>query len=294
MSRKHNLSPGVGIGSQRNSSPVDVERLSEETLRNLLEAIEADEVSLPTLPEVAIDVKEAAESPDVTVGQLASMIGQDTALTARILKVANSPLLRSGWEVTDLQLAVGRLGVIYTSNLAIGFAMEQMFQSKSKTIDLKLREVWRKSLQVAGICHAICRRQPEVRSDLAVLAGIVHMIGALPVLAYADAHDDLLANPAGLDQVIESIHPVLGTRILKQWEFPELLAQVPSGYTDLSRQSGQLDLIDVVQAAAIVANEGNNRLLGQVEWNAVPSLISLGIQRADVAVYLEEAAALAG
>ena len=63
------------------------------------------------------------------------MIGNDAALTARIFKVVNSPLLRTNKEITDLQMAIGRLGINYTCNLATGLAMEQMFQATSDVID---------------------------------------------------------------------------------------------------------------------------------------------------------------
>lgn len=88
MSRKHNLSPvGEGYGAQIKSLPLSLDDVSEQTLRALLKAVEDDEVALPTLPEVALKVREAAELPDVTIARLAGVIGTDTALTARMLKV---------------------------------------------------------------------------------------------------------------------------------------------------------------------------------------------------------------
>ena len=66
-------------------------------------------------------------------------IAADAALTARIIKVVNSPLLRTNKEITDLQMAVGRLGINYTCNLATGLAMEQMFQATSDVVDATSR-----------------------------------------------------------------------------------------------------------------------------------------------------------
>ncbi|KSQ21807.1 histidine kinase [Pseudomonas aeruginosa] len=263
--------------------------LSDIALRDLLKAIEDDEVALPTLPEVALAVREAAESPDVSISQLASVIGTDTALTARILKVVNSPLLRSGWEITDLQAAIGRLGVIYTSNLAVGLAMEQMFCGKSKAVDGKLRDIWKKSLLVAGVCYSICRHRSDLKADQALLAGLVHMIGVLPILTYADHHNELHTAPADLDSVIERIHPQIGFRILEQWDFPAQLTAVPRGYADLTRRSGALDYVDVVQAAALITSLGGESKYAAIDWDTVPGIQALGLKRSDVHLYLEEA-----
>ncbi|PKM00621.1 MAG: hypothetical protein CVV17_08140, partial [Gammaproteobacteria bacterium HGW-Gammaproteobacteria-7] len=69
-------------------------KLAEKVQRELIQAIDNDELVLPTLPEVALKVREAAEDPDIGIAQLSKVIGNDAALTARIVKVVNSPLLR--------------------------------------------------------------------------------------------------------------------------------------------------------------------------------------------------------
>jgi HD-like signal output (HDOD) protein len=293
VSRKHNLSPvGEDYGVQVKSLRLSSDDVSEQTLRALLKAVEDDEVALPTLPEVALKVREAAERSDVTIARLAGVIGTDTALTARMLKVVNSPLLRSGWEVNDLQAAIARLGVIYTSNLAVGLAMEQMFRSKSKALDRRLREVWRNSVVVAGVCHSICKRRSDLSAGQAFLAGLVHMIGVLPILSYTDKHS-LQVSPQELDYVINHIHPIIGHRILAQWDFPAQLADVPSGFSDLSRRSEKTDYVDVVQAACIISSQGGAGPLSSVDWEENHALLALGLKRSDVGLYLEEASALA-
>lgn len=293
MSR-NNFSPeGKGEAAHVTDRKVSLDDVSEQTLKALLNAIEGDEIALPTLPEVALRVRHAAESPEVSIAQLASVIGTDTALTARILKVVNSPLLRSGWVINDLQSAIARLGVVYTSNLSAGLAMEQMFRSKSKTVDKKLREIWRQSLLTAGLCHLICRKRSDLKADQAILAGLVHMLGVLPILTYADAQD-LDLSPDDLEHVITQAHPVIGQRILAEWNFPSQLADVPGGYADLTRKAEHLEYVDVVQAACILAAPAGSQPFGDVDWNDVPSLEALGLKRSEAALYLEEAALLFG
>ena len=226
-------------------------KLAEKVQKELTQAIDNDELVLPTLPEVALKVREAAEDPDISIPQLSKVIGNDAALTARIIKVVNSPLLRTNKEITDLQMAVGRLGINYTCNLATGLAMEQMFQATSDVVDRKMREVWNKSTEIAGICHVLCKHYTRLLPDQATLAGLVHQIGVLPILTYAEDHSELLADSISLNHVIEQIHPIIGDKILRTWDFPELIAMVPSQYLDFTRDSAKVDYVNIVQVATL-------------------------------------------
>lgn len=252
-------------------------KLAEKVQQELLRAIDNDELVLPTLPEVALRVREAAEDPDVSIHDLARVIGNDAALTARIIKVVNSPLLRTNKEITDLQMAIGRLGINYTSNLATGLAMEQMFQATSDVVDRKMREVWNKSVEVAGICHALCRHYTRLMPDQATLAGLVHQIGVLPILTYAEENSELLADSISLNHVIERIHPVIGDRILKAWEFPAPIAEVPGHYLDFTRDSAKADYVDIVQVATLQSYLGSQHPFTELDWSGIPSFAKLGI-----------------
>lgn len=252
-------------------------KLAEKVQQELIHAIENDELVLPTLPEVALKVREAAEDPDVGIAQISKVIGNDAALTARIIKVVNSPLLRSNKEITDLQMAVSRLGINYTCNLATGLAMEQMFQATSDVVDRKMREVWNKSTEIAGICHVLCRHYTRLMPDQATLAGLVHQIGVLPILTYAEDHNELLADSISLNHVIEQIHPIIGDKILRTWEFPEPIAMVPSQYLDFSRDSAKADYVDIVQVATLQSYLGSEHPYTQLDWSKVPAFAKLGL-----------------
>ncbi|QEY61874.1 HDOD domain-containing protein [Metapseudomonas lalkuanensis] len=252
-------------------------KLADKVQQELIQAIESDELVLPTLPEVALKVRETAEDPNASIQDLAKVIGNDAALTARIIKVVNSPLLRTNKEITDLQMAISRLGMNYTSNLATGLAMEQMFQATSDVIDRKMREVWNKSTEIAGICHVLCRHYTRLMPDQATLAGLVHQIGVLPILTYAEEHNELLADSISLNHVIERIHPLIGDRILRAWEFPEPIAAVPSQYLDFSRNSARVDYVDIVQVATLQSYLGSEHPYTQLDWSQVAAFSKLGL-----------------
>lgn len=252
--------------------------LIETVQSELMDAINNDELILPTLPEVALQVREAAEDPDVGIGELSKVISNDAALTARIIKVVNSPLLRSNSEISDLNMAVARLGMGYTANLAMGLAMEQMFQATSDVIDRRLREVWQRSTEIAGISHVLCRHFTRLPPDQATLAGLVHQIGILPILTYAEENGQLLNDSFTLEKVIERLHPELGQRILQAWDFPPALACVPVEHLDFDRQTPQQDLVDIVQVALLQSYAGSEHPLGKIDWTGVDAFRKLGLE----------------
>ncbi|MCF6754500.1 HDOD domain-containing protein [Pseudomonas stutzeri] len=251
--------------------------LADKVQRGLTRAIENDELILPTLPEVALQVREAAEDPDVSILALSKVIGNDAALTARIIKVVNSPLLRTNREITDLQMAISRLGINYTCNLATGLAMEQMFQATTDVVDRKMREVWNKSTEVAAISHVLCRHYTRLLPDQATLAGLVHQIGILPILTYAEEHGELMADSISLNHVIDRIHPLLGEKILRAWDFREPIAIVPGQYSDFTRNSPTVDYVDIVQVATLQSYLGTNHPYTQLDWSQIPAFAKLGL-----------------
>ncbi len=250
-----------------------------DTVRQeLLNAIESDQLVLPTLPEVALRVREIAEDPDASIAQLNDVIGNDAALTARIIKVANSPLLRAPKEIESLNMALMRLGMEYTCNIATGLAMEQMFQATSDMVDKRLREIWARSSEIAGICHVLCKHRTNLRPDQATLAGLVHKIGVLPILTYAEEHPHLLKDSFTLDKVIEALEGEVGDRILQSWEFPDELRRVPSQHMDFKRHADAPDYSDIVTVALLQSHMGGDHYLSEVDYSEVTSFTRLGLE----------------
>lgn len=251
--------------------------LADKVQQDLVAAISNDDLVLPTLPEVALQIRKAAEDPEISVSALSKMIGRDTALSARLIKIVNSPLLRATQEVTDLHTAITRLGVNYSSNLAIGLVMEQIFHARSEVVEHKMRDVWRKSLEIAGVSYALCRRYTDLKPDQAALGGLVHQIGVLPILTYAEDHNELLADPVSLNHVIDKIHPVIGEKLLRVWDFPEKLVKVPGLYLDFERESERVDYVDLVQIASLYCHKNTDHPLARIDAFSVPAFRKLKI-----------------
>jgi HD-like signal output (HDOD) protein len=243
----------------------------------LAQAAEQDQLELPTLPEVALRIRDTASNRNVSGAALAGVISEDPALSAQLLRMANSSLFRAARPIEDLRAAITRMGVEYTANLATGLAMQGMFQSTSELIDRKLREIWTQATDIAAICGVLARSFTDIPADQATLAGLTHSIGVLPILAWAEENDDLIENEQILDRVVDSARGPIGTMILTRWNFPAEMACVPSLLRRYDRQVADTDLVDIVQIAELQSVIGSEHPLNEMDWSAVTAFNRIGL-----------------
>ena len=250
----------------------------EQLLVDLQNQIDNNELILPTLPEVALRVRDAVESDDTSAGQIAEIVATDTALSARLLQVANSPLYRARNPIDNLQNAIARMGYAVVRNLVTTLVMRQMFQATSESLDVRLRRLWEHSVQVSAISRVLAGQVNGLQKDQAMLGGLIHDIGALPILVRADDFPELLEDEVLLDSVITKLHPILGEKILRTWEFPESLIAVAAEHENLSRSpSHGPDYVDVVMVANLQSYIGSDHPYAELDWSEIPAFERLGI-----------------
>jgi len=251
----------------------------EVFVNELIEDLESGQLQLPTLPEVALRVRDVVDDEDANASQIAEIIAQDAALSARLIQVANSPLYRGRQEIDRLSMVVARLGNKLVRNLVTSQVMKQMFQATNDVVDQHLRAVWEHSVQVAAIARALAGSVPGVMPDQAMLAGLIHDIGTLPILYRAEERDELLETPGLLDQLIARLHTRIGGAILKHWKFPDALVAVAAEHENLERtHEGGPDLVDLVQVANLQSHIDTDHPLGQVDWGGVSAFQRLGFE----------------
>ncbi len=252
---------------------------SEEIVLNeLIHELESGQLQLPTLPEVALRVRDAVEDENANASQIADIIAQDAALSARLIQVANSPLYRGRQEIDRLSMVVARLGNKLVRNLVTSQVMKQMFQATHDAIDQRLRAVWEHSVQVAAIARALAAPCPGIAPDQAMLAGLLHDIGTLPILYRAEQREELLDTPATLDTLISHLHTRIGGAILTHWRFSDSLVEVATQHENLDRtHDGGPDLVDIVQVANLQSHIGTEHPLGKVDWGRVSAFQRLGL-----------------
>ena len=251
--------------------------LVQQVKQDIIKALENDELVLPTLPEVALQVRDVAEDVTSSITDLTAILSRDAALSARMVKVANSPLIRASVLVSDLNTAVSRLGIDLTSNLAMGLAMEQMFQATSDIVDKRMRACWSKSVEIAASSQVLARHFTDLQPDQALLAGLTHQIGKLPILAFAEENESLLNDSFALGKVLTVLHPSLGSYILKMWDFPEELVAVSKNYLLFDRKVDKVDYADIVQVATLQSYAGTEHPYTKLDWTQISSFDRLGL-----------------
>ncbi len=241
--------------------------------------IETNSIVLPTLPEVALRVRDAVEQESATAQDIAAMVAQDAALSARLLQVANSPVYRGRVEIDSIQLAITRLGTKLVRSLVVSLAMKQIFQATSDALDAHFRHAWEDSLQVAAISRVLANNLPQIETDQAMLAGLVHNIGTLPILTRIDEVLGFEANNRVIDALLAHFAPKVGQHILQAWNFPEGMKMVPTACVDLYRDPAtEADYGDVVLVARLQHIAGTRHPDAARDWTAVSAFAKVGLE----------------
>jgi HD-like signal output (HDOD) protein len=250
--------------------------------------IDSNEIQLPTLPEVALQVRDAVESDTADAETIARMVGNDAALSARLLQVANSPVYRGSQEIDSINQAVTRLGMRLVRSLVVSLAMKQIFQATSDALDRQFRKIWDDSLQVAAISRVLANAVPELENDQAMLGGLIHNIGALPILTKVDEHWGFDADEAMIATLVDSLAPEIGARILARWNFADSLANVPTACYDLDYDPGPVPTYaDIVLVARLQHLAAKGRTEEQADWSGVPAFGKIGVEPEVVIIDME-------
>jgi HD-like signal output (HDOD) protein len=247
-------------------------------LDHVQQELDANRLILPTLPDIALRVRDAVSKGDATAQELANMIATDAALSTRLIQVANSPLYRGAAEIKNIQMAVTRLGHKTIRTLITSLVMQQMFTPTTRTLEEYFRETWEQSINVSSISRALVTFVPHLNPDEAMLAGLIHQIGKLPILTLVENIPEFRDSPSRLSKLLEKAHPAIGKIIMDSWTFPEELKAVPSQYINFSYDSGaKADYVDVVQVAFLQSIAGTDHPANRLDWSAIPSFAKLGL-----------------
>ena len=229
---------------------------SEEFFAQLKKAVETDKLILPTLPEVALKIRAAVEDENASAQKIADTLTQDASLSARLIQVANSPLYRSRNPIDNLQMAVTRMGIRLVRDLVVSLAMKQIYQATSDVLDVSFRKSWNNSVEVAAISRMLATMVQGLNPEQALLAGLMHNIGSLPILVMAEDDDELFQNPAALGGIIWELQGRVGALILTNWGFPESMIEVVRECHNFNyaRAGGAPAFVDLVQVALLQGN----------------------------------------
>jgi len=249
---------------------------SQQALQQINTAIETDRIKLPTLPKVALKIRTAVEKSDHSAAEIAELLAQDSALSVRLLQLANSPLYRARTEINSLQMAITRLGVRIVKELVIMLAIKQAFTTPNKALTEQFKEIWQTSIDVAASCRVPAKVQPGLDVEHAVLAGLIHNIGTLPIIELANQKAVLVPDMQTLKEITYAIQVPVGDKILSFWNFPQSLIDVARLWNDFScKHDTDADYVDLVQAAILHTQHAPD--YAPENWSDIPAIHKLGL-----------------
>ncbi|GAB3061245.1 sensor domain-containing diguanylate cyclase [Stenotrophomonas tumulicola] len=186
---------------------------------------------LPSPPGIALRIIELAQDPEAELSTVADIIGIDMALSARMLRIANSPLYASRRRIENLGQALTMLGLNATLCLALGFTVTQGLVACGESgHDLRER-AWRRSILSALAASQLGQARGLRRLEELMLAGLMQDIG---ILALAQSHPDAYLpllreaadNPMLLAREREHLqcsHADVGALVASGWDLPRYL-----------------------------------------------------------------------
>ena len=217
---------------------LDSDKQSDAFFERIKLAIAKDELELPSLPEVAMKIRSCIDKENSSAQQIADIMIQDGAISAHFIRIANSALYRGRDQINDLQTIISRLGLSLVKDLILSIAMRQVFNSRVPALQRQFREAWKDSVDVAALSRVLVMLAPHLSQDQAMLCGLIHNIGLLPVLVMADrddswketfnTHGDQEASAAELEGMATALQPKVGKMIVENWDFPQHFVDVVS------------------------------------------------------------------
>lgn len=261
----------------------------DELVQGILADLRANRLKLPTLPQVAVKINDIINDPDSTPKSVAKVISSDASLSARMIQVANSPMVRAISPVDNVQMAVVRMGMSMARNVVSSFLVRQLFHTKHQVLKQRIATIWNHSVRVAAISHVLAKRYSRLKADEVMLAGLVHDIGKLPIIAKADDIPELVNNEKILDELCYRLHTKLGTIIVDTWAFAPAIVTAVGEHENLQRDSDELDIADIVTVANLLSYAGKEHRVTQTDWTTVPAFEKLGLSPEDSITTLAEA-----
>jgi putative nucleotidyltransferase with HDIG domain len=133
--------------------------------------------NLPPVPHVAAKMMELVGDEGTSVRELQKVISVDQALTARILKMANSVFYSFDQKISTLSHAIVILGFRAVQSMAIAASSRSLFVKKGAQFGLKEKLLWEHSIGVAFGCRQVSRIVSYEAEETAFIAGLLHDIG---------------------------------------------------------------------------------------------------------------------
>jgi HD-like signal output (HDOD) protein len=278
-----------------------IDKKGEELERQrftLLQDIAAElsgETTFPTCFDLVIRLRKALQDQSQTIDQIATIISTEPLIPLRLIHLANSALYSRGQEVKDVKAAINRLGLQHVRTTAMAIAMEQLIRSREMAIFEEVTlKIWNHSLSTACAAYVIAKRMTKFNADEAMLAGLVHDLGAFFLLYRFAQYEELRLRPVSAVHLAARWHESIGYTLLQALGIPEEIAAAMIDH-DCRRllPESPVSLADVVYAANAMSGGMASWLLGdEAEASQWPGPMDVGegyqALRGEIAEYESE------
>jgi len=227
----------------------DDEVKNNRLFRAVYKDLMKDCLIIPTLPKIALSVRKAI-AEEAAVRKIELLLRADPALAAMLVKIANSALFRSRKTVSTIEQAIIRLGMKTLRSLVTSYAVKNLFESKSRSLQKRMNLLWVHTTEVAAVSFVLARTLGGFDAEKALLIGLLHNVGVLPILGYADRYPDIAEDDVALDDTTDKLSHVIGEIMLAKWGFDDDFVNTVRGAADWLRESPvSADYCDLVMVA---------------------------------------------
>jgi putative nucleotidyltransferase with HDIG domain len=218
---------------------------------------------LPSLPRVFTELKLALANPKISIDQVAGIVEQDIAVSAKLLQLVNSAFFGVARDVTDVKTAVSCLGMTVLHDLVISLEVFRSFTPNEFISEKYLEEFHSHAQLTARIATGIAHTAKI--SSAVVLAALLHDVGKLVIAERTPAHfaralaqSEQEGKP--LFEIEESLihlsHAEVGAYLLSLWGFPYSVVEAVAHHHHPRRvPQGGIDMVLVVYVSNILALE---------------------------------------
>ncbi len=262
-----------------------MEPLTVERLKKANEIVK--KIKLPVQPEIVIDINKEACSAEPDFRNISNLVSKDAGLSAKVLKVVNSPFFGAAVEVKSIVQALSLMGMDNFNKVILTTCLREAIGSSSKEDQV----FWDHSLHTAIAAEYIGKKRnailalENVTPDQAYMAGLFHD-SAVPVCAgrspdYAARSPFALSHKQNIvkdeEAVIGTDHCCLGAMMAKSWSLSTdickaILHHHVSDYDTIAKDEAPAKLIASLQFADYIAychdySIGNVRVLIEQDWS---------------------------
>lgn len=248
----------------------------------IYKACSSGELELPTLPDIALRIRHALTDPQCSVKDVGRMVLIDPVLSARLIHVANSAAYCRGTPATTIYQAVTRLGLEAAQNIAVGLTLKNLFKAESPLLNQRMHRLYEHSTQVASLSYVIARHCQGFSPERALLAGLLHDIGVVPILTFADSRPELAHDAAELEATIHRLRGISGHLVLNRLGFEQDLITAAEEAEQWLRDGNRpADYADIVIVAQLHGFLGRPEMAHLPHIDTTPSYRKLGLGKFD-------------